>query len=91
MIVKLTKQGKEEINLSNKQRWPADEEFRLYLFILGVRGIPRDINLNGGCVMSYLNNEALEELSKKDEKFKKAPGVSYDNNLNAYDVKYFIV
>ena len=86
LIVKLTKQGKEEIDITKRRLWPNEEKYRLYLFILGVRGVPNNISLDNGCVMTYIDKEPLERIEDKDEFFKKRGAyVEYDNNLNVYD------
>lgn len=86
-MVKLTKQGKEEIKLDGGKYniWPEEEMYRIYLFIMGVRKVPNNINLNDACVMPSINAVPLEKLEDKSEFFTKKPGLPYDNNINVLD------
>jgi hypothetical protein len=91
MIVKLTKQGKETIDLKKDKYnvWPKQESYRLYIFIIGVRQVPTNLDLTGAFVLCKINQDELETLEEKiksdSEKFEKRRDINYENNLNVYD------
>ena len=85
-IVKLTKQGKEVINLKNKLIWPEQEKYNLYLFIIGARNVKK--NIQGCYTEAKYNNKGLEEIDpdyKNKEKFVRYLLSANTNNLNNYD------
>ena len=85
-IVKLTKQGKEVINLKNKLIWPEQEKYNLYLFIIGARNVKK--NIQGCYAEAKYNNKGVEEIDpdyKNKEKFIRYLSSANTNNLNNYD------
>jgi hypothetical protein len=93
-LVKLIKQSPETINLHGKEIWPAISSYRLFLFIIGVRQIPKSIDLSKGYVIAEYFKK-LEKVSEDKERFlyNKEKGYEmnykrelYDNNFNNLDI-----
>lgn len=69
-IVKLVSLNKETIELSDKKMLPDEEVYRLYLYILGIRDLKREIDLNDGYVIVKYYKQELEKKVDKTELFK---------------------
>ena len=86
-IIRLVKQGKEDINISKYKFWPSEEYYRVCLHIIGVRKVPKDVGLIGGAVYARFDKKELE--ANKEEFFKKTKKMdddNSDNNINNMDV-----
>ena len=85
-IVKVIKQGKEEIDLKCKNVWPVIEKYNLYLFIIGVRNVMK--NIHGCYTEARYNNEGVEEINdnyNNKERFVRYLTLANTNNLNNFD------
>jgi hypothetical protein len=93
-LVKLIKQGPEVVKLQGKDIWPENSSFRMYLCVIGVRQVPKSIDLSKGYVIPKYFKK-LEKLSESKERFlyhkdkgyemKYKKGI-YDNNFNNIDI-----
>ena len=87
-IVRLIRQGKEKINLLNKKFWPDQEKYRVYLYIIGVRNAPRNIDLQGCYSRVLFNQQDMEDFDDKEEPFN-VKDRKFNNDLNNLDVKNY--
>jgi len=86
-IVRLVKQGKESIDINKFKFWPDEVWYKLYLHIVGVRQVPKDIDLINGIASVKFNKKLLESDGNNKEKFKHHKNCDKaDNNVNNWDV-----
>jgi hypothetical protein len=77
LMVKLTKQGKEPISLKNKNVWPRLEKYRLFLFVMGIRNVPKNINLSKSFI-NFTDSRSNKQLSFPFQSKQEI----YNNNVN---------
>jgi hypothetical protein len=93
-LVKLLKESPEMITIPKQGYWPAMTKYRLFLFVIGIRQIPKTMDLTKGYVIASYKKQ-LEQVSDTKERFLFNPEKGYeikfkkgiyDNNFNNLDI-----